>query len=89
MVLDAGDHAVVMGCDPAAQRMGRLDKIHDGVLAACANVVEVLIALSHDGFPYQKLSGIKVRQLVCACSVLRYPGRVNRAGITVLQNAPN
>ena len=89
MVLDTGDHAVVMVQDTGTERVACLDEVQDSILATGADMAETLVTFAHDGFPNQELRGIDVGQLVRTRGVLRHPIRVNGAGVAILYNAPD
>ena len=69
--------------------MALLDEIQHRVLAAGADMSELLIPLAHDSFPNQELRGVHMGQLIRCSAVLRYPSGVDAAVIAVLQNPAN
>ena len=66
MPLNACRNGIVIAHDPTVQRVVRADLLHDGAFAARADLVEIGITLTNDGFPNQKLRGNGVSQLVAA-----------------------
>ena len=66
MPLNACRNGIVIAHDPTVQRVVRADLLHDGAFAARADLVEIGITLTNDGFPNQKLRGNGVNQLVAA-----------------------
>ena len=64
MTLNACRNGIVVAHDLTVQRVVRADLLHDGAFAARADLVEIGITLTNDGFPDQKLRGNSVSQLV-------------------------
>ena len=85
MALNACLNGIVIAHDLTVQRVVRADLLHDGAFAACADLVEVGIALTDDRFPDQKLCGNGVSQLVAAL-ILRAPRGRDCSRIAVLKD---
>ena len=66
MALNTCRNGIVVAHDLTVQRVVRADLLHDGALAARADLVEIGITLTDDSFPNQKLCGNSVSQLVAA-----------------------
>ena len=65
--------------------MVRTDLIQNSVLAACADLVEVLVTLTDHGFPNEKLCSDCVSQLIAAL-VLRTPRGRDCSRVAVLED---
>lgn len=64
MILNTGDDAVVIGIDPAVQRMAGSEHSFDGIIASGAHVVEVGVAFSNNRLPDEDLGSVGMRDLI-------------------------
>ena len=85
VVLNLRRNSVVIAHNLAIQGMTDADRIKNCIIAASADLIEVAVTLTDDGFPNDQLCSYCVSQFICTL-VLRSPVRRNRAGVTILQN---
>ena len=56
----------------------------DHIFAAGADMAEILVTLTHNGFPNQKLRGVHMSKFVSGGAILGYPGGIDIAGVSRL-----
>ena len=66
MALHAGGNRVVVTHNPVTQRVIRADLFENSIFSSCTNLVKILITLTDNRFPNQKLRSDGVSQLVVA-----------------------